>query len=31
MAKAALFFLSTDSGWITAQNLVIDGGMSRIR
>ncbi len=31
MAKAALFFLSTDSGWITAQNLVIDGGMSRCR
>jgi NAD(P)-dependent dehydrogenase (short-subunit alcohol dehydrogenase family) len=31
MAKAALFFLSPDSGWITAQNLVIDGGMSKIR
>jgi NAD(P)-dependent dehydrogenase (short-subunit alcohol dehydrogenase family) len=31
MAKAALFFLSDDSSWITGQNLVIDGGLSKIR
>ncbi len=31
MSKAALYFLSPDSGWVTGQNLIIDGGMSKVR